>query len=181
VGYRHSREDLLAAAIDAVAEEGLTKLSFGRLAARLGIRDRTLVYYFPTKRDLLEAVIGSFAIQLQELLDDAFGPEPLPATELMARAWPALTTDEADRTFSVFFEFIGLAGAGLQPYAELAPVLVNAWIDWLVDRIDEPDPVDRLRRARTVVAQLDGLLLLRRTAGGEAAHDAAIEIGIVPS
>ena len=39
--------------IDAVLDEGLSRLTFGRLAKRIGINDRSIVYYFPTKADLI--------------------------------------------------------------------------------------------------------------------------------
>ena len=49
VGYRHRREDILAGAVEAVLDEGISQLTFGRLATRLDINDRTIVSYFPTR------------------------------------------------------------------------------------------------------------------------------------
>jgi AcrR family transcriptional regulator len=177
VGYRHSRDELLAAAVELAAEEGLVSLTFGRLAKRVGISDRTVVYYFPTKDDLVRQVLLSFGARMQQLLDDAFGTEPLAPEELAARAWPLLTTAEADGTFALFFELLGLASAGRSPYAELAPLLVEGWVDWLEPHLAVAGP-ERRDRALALVAVLDGLLLLRQIGGPEASAAAARRLGI---
>jgi AcrR family transcriptional regulator len=177
VGYRHSRDELLAAAVELAAEEGLSRLTFGRLAKRVGISDRTVVYYFPTKDDLVRHVLLSFGARLQHLLDDAFGTDPLPPEELAARAWPLLTTPEADGTFAVFFELLGLASAGRSPYEELAPLLVEGWIDWLEPHL-AVEVAERRDRALALVAVLDGLLLLRQISGPDASAVAARRLGI---
>jgi AcrR family transcriptional regulator len=177
VGYRHSRDELLAAAVELAAEEGLSCLTYGRLAKRVGISDRTVVYYFPTKDDLVRQVLLSFGARLQHLLDAAFGTDPLPPDELAARAWPLLTTPEADGTFAVFFELLGLASAGRSPYEELAPLLVESWIDWLEPHL-AVEAAERRDRALALVAVLDGLLLLRQISGSDASAAAARRLGI---
>ncbi len=177
MGYRHSRDELLAAAVELAAEEGLVSLTFGRLAKRVGISDRTIVYYFPTKDDLVRQVLLSFGSRLQHLLDAAFGTEPLPPDELAARAWPLLTTPEADNTFAVYFELIGMAGAGRSPYRELAVLLVDGWVAWLEPHLAVP-VAERRARALALVAVLDGLLLLRQISGPEASALAARTLGI---
>lgn len=165
-------------ALEVVAGEGLANLSFGRVAKKLGISDRTVVYYFPTKADLIEAVVLAYGTDLQDLLERAFGPAPLTADELVAKAWPVLATKRADPTFSLLFQLLGLASAGLAPYEALAAAVMSEWVDWLMPRVDEPGATRRRGQARAVVAQLDGLLLLRQIAGPKAAADAAAELGI---
>ena len=178
MGYRHSRDELLVAAVDLVAEEGLISLTFGRLAKRVGISDRTVVYYFPTKDELVRQVLLGFGALLQHLLDEAFGADPLPPDELTARAWPLLTTPEADGTFAIFFELLGLASAGRAPFEELAPALVEGWIDWLEPHLAVAAG-ERRDRALALVAVLDGLLLLRQVSGPDASAVAARRLGIL--
>jgi AcrR family transcriptional regulator len=178
VGYQHSRDDLLQGAIAVTLDEGFGALTFKRVGDRLGISDRTVVYYFPTKPDLITAVAIALGGSLEQLLAEAFGDEPLPAPELLSRAWPLLTTASADVVFARYFEIIGLATAGTEPYESLAPALVQGWIDWLVPRILGGSPARRRRQAASVVAQIDGLLLLRQIAGPDTARQAARELGI---
>ena len=80
--------------------------------------------------------------------------------------------------FNGFFEIIGLASAGQSPYAELAPVLLNGWIDWLAERVKAPSKKRCREIAASVVAQIDGLLMIRRISGSQIANAAAHELGI---
>ncbi|MEL7210120.1 MAG: helix-turn-helix domain-containing protein [Actinomycetota bacterium] len=130
MGYKHDRGDLLAAAIAVAHEDGLSSLTFGRVAKRLGISDRVVVYYFPTKDDLVGEVIVGMGTQVQAALVPALTEPAADHLDLLRRAWPVLADEEADRAFALFFEANGLASAGRQPYASLVPHLVEGWIDW---------------------------------------------------
>ena len=57
MGYKYDADELLAAAAEFVLDEGLSALTYGRLAQRLGIPDRSIVYYFPTKVDLVTRTV----------------------------------------------------------------------------------------------------------------------------
>lgn len=167
------------------------QLTYGRLANRLGIADRTVVYYFPTKEQLVTEVIGAFAAELLSVLDVAFGEEPRSASELLDRAWPELTTKKADRVFRVFFELVGLAAARVEPYTTLAPTIIDEWVNWLTPRLAPTDlkgkpakqgstidPSEHRGQVLAFMAKLDGLLLIRHTIGVPAAAMAAKALGI---
>ncbi len=174
---RHSRERILEEALAAALDDGLSQLSFGRVAGRLGISDRTVVYYFPSKDDLIGQVLGSMGLELQQTLGDAFRKPARDHVELVRSAWPVLAQPETDPLFGLFFEANGLAAAGRDPYRTLVPALVEGWIAWTATFL-EGTPKRRRAEAEAATALVDGLLLLRQLAGPEAADRAARKLGV---
>lgn len=177
MGYRHTRQDILDGALAAALDDGLSQLTFGRLAKRLGINDRTVVYYFPTKHDLITDVVMSMGLQLQTTLGEAFVAPASNHVELARAAWPVLASTEFDPIFALFFEANGLAATGRTPFDTLVPQLVDAWIDWLTTFLTGTAK-QRRAEAEATIAVIDGLLLLRQLAGPASAARAAERLGI---
>jgi AcrR family transcriptional regulator len=177
MGRRHSRAEILAGAMETALEVGLSQVTYGRVAAQLGINDRTVVYYFPSKEDLVSEVLVALGAQLQETLAPALA-DPAADHLLMARAaWPIVADPSADRVFALFFEANGLAAAGREPYASVVPMLVEMWVAWAAELMTGP-PRRRRAEAEAAIALLDGLLLLRQLAGPDAAARAARTLGV---
>jgi len=177
VGHKHTKTEILEGALAAAFADGLSQLTFGRVAKRLGINDRIVVYYFPTKDDLIGEVILAMGAQLQETLATAFSEQAAGHLELITAAWPIVATPDADPVFALFFEANGLAASGREPYRTLVPTLVQLWIDWAAEFIEGP-PDQRRIEAETAIALIDGLLLLRQLAGPDSAGRAARRLGI---
>jgi AcrR family transcriptional regulator len=177
MGYRHTREEILDGALAVAFDDGLSQLTYGRVAKRLEISDRVVVYYFPSKDDLVSEVLVAVGAQLQQTLEPAFGSPASDHLELLRAAWPILAQADADAVFALFFEANGLAAAGREPYRTLVPQLVDAWITWAAEFF-QGTPAQRRIEAETAIALLDGLLLLRQLAGPEAAARAARRVGV---
>lgn len=157
--------------------DGLSQLTFGRVAKHLGTSDRVVVYYFPTKDELVSEVILSMGAQLQATLGEAFDRTAADHRELARIAWPVLAHVDADPVFALFFEANGLAAAGREPYRTLVPGLVSAWIEWASGFL-EGTPSTRREEAETAIALIDGLLLLRLLVGPDHANRAAARLGV---
>lgn len=177
MGHKHSRDDILRAALDTAFEDGLSQLTFGRVAKRLGINDRMVVYYFPTKDDLVGDVLLALGLELQQTLEPAFAARQPNHLEMARTAWPLLATASVDPVFALFFEANGLATAGLEPYRTIIPQLVEGWVAWAAGFIDDR-PARRRSEAAAAIALLDGLLLLRQLGGVETAAQAARVLGV---
>jgi len=178
MGRRHTRDEILAGAVEVAFRDSLSELSFGRVARHLGINDRTVVYYFPTKDALVSDVLMAMGMQLQATLAPAFGSRATNHVDLLRQAWPILATEDADPIFALFFEANGLAVTGREPYASLMGGLVEMWIEWVTEFVDG-DEEHRRGEAETAIALIDGLLLVRLLAGPDVAERAVRRLGIV--
>lgn len=177
MGHKYSKEQILEGAVEVARQEGLSRLTYGRVAAHLGVTDRMVVYYLPTKDDLITEVVASLGSQLQATLGAAFTTPAADHRGLVAMAWPVLSDPAADSTFALFFEGAGLSAAGREPYRTLVPMLLQGWIDWAASFIEGDDDLRRTE-ATAAVAMIDGLLLVRQLVGPEAADRAADRLGI---
>jgi AcrR family transcriptional regulator len=177
MGHRHDRAEILAAAVTVARTEGLHRCTYGRVGRAAGASDRMVAYYFPTVGALVEAVLLDLGLRLQALLAPAVAAPRADHRALLRTLWPRLADPEVDWVFALYFEAVGLAAADRAPYRDVVPVLVEAWIDWAADRLTGPRP-RRRAEAEATVAAADGLLLLRRIAGAEAAERAARRLGV---
>lgn len=177
MGHKHSREQILAGALAVATTDGLSRLTFGRVAKRLGVSDRVVVYYFPTKDDLITEVLMLVGAQLQVILARAFTTVAGDHIDLAKAAWPVLARPEIDPIFSLFFEANGLAASGQEPYRTLVAQLVGAWIAWLAEFF-HGTATQRRTEAEAALVLIDGLLLMRQLGGPAAANRAAARLGI---
>lgn len=160
------------AAVSVVLQDGLSGLTFAKVAEHVGVSDRMVVYYFPTKDVLTESVVSSLAGSLIASLATAFGDEERDIDDLARRAWPVLATRKNDPVFRVFFELIGFASARIEPYGQLSKGVLKEWAKWLESRLVGKTVEDKSAKALALMAQIDGLLLLRHTLGAKAAEAA---------
>jgi len=81
------REAIFAAAADALAEKGITAVQIIPVAERAGIAAGTVYRYFPSKADLLAAVVRTACEQEVAALDRAVSqaPGPLPRSRPRSR------------------------------------------------------------------------------------------------
>lgn len=175
VGYRHSKDDILAGAVATAFADGLSQLSFGNVARRLGISDRVVVYYFPSKDDLIGEVLVALGEQLQTALVPAFAKPAADHVEVLRVAWPVLARPDVDPVFALFLEASGLAATGREPYRTLVAELMQGWAVW-VQGLLGGTPAQRRAEATAAMATIDGLLLMRQVVGPEAANVAARRI-----
>ena len=172
-----TRERLLAAAMDHVAQHGVGDLSLRGLAAALGTSHRMLSYYFGSREGLLVEVIRAVEAQqraalAQLLLDADATPE-----ETMRRAWrrvadPALWPNER-----LFFEVYAQALQGSPHAAPLLDGIVDLWVEPLtrIAVAQGRDEAEARAEARLGVAVTRGLLLDLLATGDREGVDAAME------
>ena len=65
-----TRERILDAALRAFGTEGFAATSLDALATELGIRKQTILYYFPSKQAIFEAVVDRAASDLVKVFEE---------------------------------------------------------------------------------------------------------------
>ncbi|MEM9516876.1 MAG: TetR/AcrR family transcriptional regulator [Actinomycetota bacterium] len=84
-----TRERILAAALDMFGARGFDGVSLDDIARAVGVRKQTVLYWFPSKDDLVDAVLDTVAAELVAVIDAAVRAapdEPLARIDAVVRA-----------------------------------------------------------------------------------------------
>lgn len=135
--------------------EGLHKSGLRLLADVAGTSDRMLIYYFGSKEALLDQVLGGIAANFTAQLDLILGSERRSAERLLAQLTELIANEAFRPALQLWFELVGLAARGDEPYLSNARVLSDNWVAWIGARLDDP-AVD----AADLYAHLEGRVML---------------------
>jgi TetR/AcrR family transcriptional regulator, transcriptional repressor for nem operon len=167
-------DKLLDAAEAAVRARGYHAVSFRELADDLGIKSASVHYYYRQKEDLGLALVARYRARFFEALDAA--TTNASNFDIRLRAFV-----EVYRSSLVGSERICLCGmlgaecSGLPPtLAAAVAEFFKANVDWLVASMDTTQPMrERLNRATTIVATLQGAMMIATSLKNHRHFDAA--------
>jgi AcrR family transcriptional regulator len=170
------RARLLDAAIDYVAEHGLSDVSLRSLASALGTSHRMLIHHFGSKEGLWVEIVRTVEARQRELLRANVPDAGAPVADAMWAFWkhfsdPALWANER-----LFFEIYGQALQGRPHTTDLLDGIVEDWLDPLAEiNVSLGVPPEAARaHARLGVAVTRGLLLDLLATGDVRGVDAAM-------
>ena len=172
-----TRERLLAAAMDHVAEHGVGDLSLRGLAAALGTSHRMLIYHFGSREGLLIEVIRAVEAQQRAALAEMLLDEDASDADTMRRMWRRLADPALWPNERLFFELYAQALQGSAHAAPLLDGIVDLWVEPLTRiGVAQGRPEAEARaEARLGVAVTRGLLLDLLATGDREGVDAAME------
>lgn len=169
------REQLLAAAVDYTATNGIGELSLRQLAAALGTSHRMLVYHFGSKEGLLVAVVQAVEEQQRRFLADLGGG--LSPVERGQRLWARLADPAMWPYERLFFEIYTQALRGRAHTASLLDGIVDSWVTPVAEIIGADVPPQTARAmARLGVAVTRGLLLDLLATGDQEGVQEAMDV-----
>lgn len=120
-----TRRRILDAAILCLAEGGYKRLSTSAVAARAGLSRAAMLYHFPSRRELVEALVWHLTRRRVEMYEEAVSAIPHDA-QFRARAvdlaWDSLETPE----YAAFVE-LSLAARTEEELAEVMPPALAAF------------------------------------------------------
>ncbi|MFN3590582.1 MAG: TetR/AcrR family transcriptional regulator [Thermaurantiacus sp.] len=120
-----TRRRILDAAILCLAEEGYKRLSTSAVAARAGLSRAAMLYHFPSRRDLVEALVWHLIRRRVDMYEEAVSSIPHDGNfraRAVDLAWESLETPE----FAAFIE-LSLAARTEAELAEVMPPALAAF------------------------------------------------------
>jgi AcrR family transcriptional regulator len=141
---------------------GMADIGLRKLAEVADTSDRMLIYYFGTKEALLGEVLQAIAAGFTVQLDALLGQQTRRADVLLAELLELGGTPHFRAVIQLWFELVGLAARGQEPFATNATAIATNWLQWIASRLDEAER----DQAGTLFAELEGRLMLRLLAVG---------------
>ena len=176
------RQKLLDAAIEYVAQNGISDVSLRTLAAALGTSHRMLIHHFGSKEALWVDIVRTVEARQRELLADILPDPEAPLADAMRDWWKHISDPALWPNERLFFEIYGQALQGRTHTTELLDGIVEDWLEPVTQiNLSLGIPLNMARaHARLGVAVTRGLLLdllaTRDVAGVDAAMEAFIDV-----
>lgn len=167
------RQELLAAVIADLAQQGLLDRSLRDIATSVGTSHRMLIHHFGSRQGLMTAVVEAIE-EDQKRFMEALEGEP---GDILATMWRRLRDPALWPAERLFFECYARATRGEAPFDRLLPGAVDDWVGRAValDAAPGVPPALARARARAGLAVFRGLLLDLVGTGDQAGVDAAFE------
>jgi TetR/AcrR family transcriptional regulator len=141
----NTRAAILEASVDLFGTRGFSAVSLDEIAGVVGVAKQTLLYWFPSKDELLDAVLEQTAVELANIIEAAVRaapPEPLARIDAVIKAVfrPAV---RRPALLGLIREVSRLTPA----HAERLTIRVQPFVRRAIDYLDEEMAAGRLRRA----------------------------------
>ncbi len=157
----HKREALVRAVAQHLVQEGFSNSGIRALAQSAGISDRMLMYYFDTKDELITEALLVLAADMSASLERLLPARPVSARRIVAALTEAASSEAQQPALRFWFEIVGLAVRGTEPYQSTARQIVADWESWIRLRLRP----DQQSRARQLLAEVEGRIMLDLLAG----------------
>jgi len=151
------KAEIIQAITHYLIENGVADIGLRKPADVAGTSDRMLIYYFETKDALIGQVLQTIVANLAVQLDALLGQEKRTADELLTALLSLSSTPPFYAVIQLWFEVVGLAARGQEPYASNATAIAATWLQWIESRLVD----EQTAQALPLFAALEGRLLLK--------------------
>ena len=150
------RSEIVEAAVSHLVAYGFQQSGLRAIAKSVGISDRMIMYYFETKEDLISAALELIGESLANGMDAAVPQDNMTAGQLLHALSKALQTEEVRSIMQLWFEIIGLAMRGEEPYRQTAALLLSRSEEQIRTKLRS----NQKHKAREVLAALEGGVMI---------------------
>lgn len=151
------KEQIIQRVTQHMVEQGLSDMGLRTLAQVAGASDRMLIYYFATKDALIAEALHAIAENLALQFDAMVGQHQRSAETLLAELLQLSNSPQFMLVIRLWFEVVGLAARGQEPYATNAAAIANNWLQWIQSRLEN----GQRDEAMALFAELDGKLMIK--------------------
>lgn len=118
--------------------------------------DRMVMYYFETKDDLVAEALKMIGESLVAGIESAFPQRNMTARQMLEALSANMKSDDVQAVIRLWFEIVGLAMRGEQPYRDTAALLLTQSEESIRAKLRS----DQKHRAREVLGSLEGELMI---------------------
>ena len=150
------RQQIVVAVAAHLLKEGLRNSSLKAMGDSVGISDRMVVYYFDKKDVLVREALLLIAENLTEWLDNALPGRNVSGAQLVRTLTDLSKSGGTKPLQELWFEMVGLAIRGEEPYKTVAGLFVEKYEDWIRGKLPARDK----HRAAAIFAEIEGTLMI---------------------
>jgi AcrR family transcriptional regulator len=150
------REEMVQRVAAHLVNEGFSNSGVRALARAAGTSDRMLMYYFATKDELVAEALTLLAAELVSSLERLLPARRASAAQILSVLTEAGRAEEVRPLLALWFEVVGLAVRGAEPFRSTATEIVSGWEAWIRNKLR----ADQRDRAPALLAEVEGRLLL---------------------
>jgi AcrR family transcriptional regulator len=154
------RAALLESLADHVLTHGLATASLRPLARAASTSDRMLLYYFPTKADLIAAILETIAARLTAILSAATA-EPQPLAVLRQSLVESLSHEALWPYMRIWLEVAAGAARGDPLLARVGQAIGRGFLAWGESQLLSANAQARTREAAQLLVFIEGALFLK--------------------
>lgn len=176
---RDIRQEVLREATNAIRSHGVSGFSYGDLANRVGVRAPSIHHHFQHKDDLIAEATADYRLSFRDAVEKLDAPSPIDRLRQYSRLFLSPAAEGV----------LCLCGAAVAGWDELNPTaqaeisaFFQAEVTWVAEQLDLAaeqgeirSTIDTGRLALSLIAALEGALLLARTGVGAAAPTDAFD------
>lgn len=148
--------EVAGAIADYLIENGLTDSGIRSLAKAAGISDRMLIYYFDNKEAAIAAALEFIAATLAKQLEAVIPSTSMSGPDLLEQLTVAGKSAAFRPVIRLWFELVGMAVRGEQPYRDSVRQMASNWQLWITFKLRNGSK----HQAADIFAQLEGRLML---------------------
>ena len=150
------RNEIVAAAATHLVAYGFQQSGLRAIARSVGISDRMIMYYFETKEDLISAALEQIGDSLASGMDAAVPQGNMTAGQLLQALSDTLRAEDVRSVMHLWFEIIGMAMRGEEPYRQTAAGLLLRSEEQIRSKLRS----DQKHKAREVLSTLEGGVMI---------------------